>query len=255
MTGPLIDKSFAGMMRARERDITELQRRLARAGALPDRLGPTGAEVTDWNLAVQPGFYWSNPGALNAPSGDGFVGEVFVVGGGTFAGRIVQELRSPTDGATGRITVRRIYNGTTWGPWRLVGGVGEGPSTWRLATTPRYFDMWYDTTDGLVYVGNKTGTWRRFSGTDAVAAGAWALSTTSGTVINVGRTVTFTIPTVLEATESLIVSEVATGSGYGFSAVTSIVKNPTNTVLTMRHMQIGATTTQPLYINWQVTQA
>lgn len=252
MSGFLIDKSFEGMLRDGDRQITELQRRLARAGALPDRLGPTGAEVTDWNLAVQPGFYWSNPGALNAPSGDGFVGEVFVVGGGTFAGRIVQELRIPTNGATGRTTVRRIYDGTTWGPWRLVGGDGAGPSTWRLATMPRYFDMWHDTTDGFIYVGNSSGGWRRYSGAVSDIARAWT-STIASTAA--GRSIDFTIPTVLEARETLAITmdPAAATSGFNFIGTTALIRNPTNTIVTVRLMQLmNSTINQAVQIAWKV---
>ena len=40
---------------------------------LPSNFGLTGTQVTDWNNAITPGFYWDSGSGANAPAGGGFV--------------------------------------------------------------------------------------------------------------------------------------------------------------------------------------
>lgn len=146
--------------------------------------------------------------------------------------------------------------------WRRLGTSGttphiqRGTALDRAATTSTYWDMWQDT-DGaqLLYVGNKSGGWRQFSGNVISPTAAWA--TTQGTApaaIIAGRTDTLTLDTVLEPNENLIVTATSVGSGFGTVSLNGVVKNPTNTQITVRLMQLGSTTTQQFSMAWHIVQ-
>lgn len=94
---------------------------LERTGGLAERL--SGKQVTDWNQALEAGFYWADEGAANAPSASAFVGEVRVPGG-AFAGRIVQDVSIPSTTRNDlRKTWRRVRDSTgTWGAWTIITG-------------------------------------------------------------------------------------------------------------------------------------
>ena len=240
-----------GMLGSILRRLTLVERRVSKTPAgLPARLGPEGQEVLDWSDALFPGFYWSDTGAAHAPFADRFVGTVYVISGGPLAGRVVQEVRLPTNGGTGRNTWRRTYDGT-WGPWRLVGGNGEGTAAMRAATTPRYWDFWQDT-DGTqaLYVGNKSGGWRQFSGVYAAPTKAWDSS--GGSIW--ARSDSYNVPTVLETNEYLQITPIALGTGYAALGVVNTIRNPTNTTVTVRLMQFLAGTTQNYTFAWQIMQ-
>lgn len=102
-------------------DIDRLKRRLSRMGGaftLPDRLGPLGQGVLDWNTdASLPGFYWSDNTAVNGPVADRLMGTTWVISGGSLAGRIIQEVMLPSASASVLRTWRRIYSGTSWTAW------------------------------------------------------------------------------------------------------------------------------------------
>lgn len=89
---------------------------LERAGGLAERL--SGKVVTDWNQALEAGFYWSEPNTANAPSTAAYVGEVRIAGG-TFAGRIIQDLVVPSTTAMDfRRSWRRVRSETgVWSAW------------------------------------------------------------------------------------------------------------------------------------------
>lgn len=88
---------------------------LERAGAsVPSRLSSTGSQVTDWNSAIEVGFYWGN-GAANAPVSGNLMGRVYRNG----AGVILQEVPDPSALAT-RI-YRRVYSAGVWGAWTQRG--------------------------------------------------------------------------------------------------------------------------------------
>jgi len=227
--------------------------------ALPGRLSETGQQITDWNLAITPGFYYSISGAnqptpVDGGSGTWWVGIVqYHPGPGP---RYVQEVREART-AVHATVYRRYWNASTWTPWvpirpQLMRGTGAQ----RGAYPSLYWEQWQDT-DGAqgLYVGNKAGGWRLFSGTASAATAAW--DTTQGTspaAIVAGRTINFTIPTVLETNEWLIAQSTVVGTGFGFIGVNGITRGPTNTTLTVRFMQIMSLTTQPLSIAWQIVQ-
>lgn len=81
--------------------------------------------VTDWNLALESGFFWSED-AANAPRSGALVGTVTRVGGGTYLGRVVQEVSIPT-GVSAQIpaTWRRVWTGSAWSSWILCAGKTE----------------------------------------------------------------------------------------------------------------------------------
>lgn len=104
--------------------IKDLESRIARLPSpysLPTRLSVSGAEVTDWDNVTEVGFYWSTAGAANEPDPRNLVGRVFVHGNG----RIMQEVSDPTTTLIDlEKTWRRVWDGTTWTAWRLLGGGG-----------------------------------------------------------------------------------------------------------------------------------
>lgn len=118
---------------------------------------------------------------------------------------------------------------------------------------PKYWQFYFETDTQRMMVGSRTGTWRQYSGTATVVPGAWVMSSTSGTVITVGRTISWNIPTVLESHELLQVVASDVGTGFGFIGPSSQVRNPTNVTITVRHMQLGSVAQQALSILWQIT--
>ncbi|AYD86176.1 minor tail protein [Microbacterium phage Burro] len=208
---------------------------------LPDRLGQNGATITDWNSITSPGFYGGNS-AANAP----VAGQVFgvVEDNGT---QLVATVHDPSD--LMNTEYRRIYSGGAWGAWvRRRNGAWEGSTTARNALVPKYWEFWWDTTLNQMFVGSTTGTWRQYSGFAQDTAKAWDTTQTN----LAGRTITFTLPTVLETTEYVSVYAVSAGSGFGFIGGTFLIRNPTNTSLGVRFMQIMSLTTQALLISWNI---
>lgn len=118
MALPPIDKSLGGLLRDHEQRLTLVERRLV-PDPLPDQLGPTGGQVTDWNTALTPGFYWSisaanSPVAVDGGSGSWFAGTVLYHPGPV--PRYLQEVREART-APQAITYQRYWNGTTWTAW------------------------------------------------------------------------------------------------------------------------------------------
>lgn len=107
-----------GWMRQKNKEIGRLQRR-----GLPQRLSATGMQVTDWNDAVNAGFYWSEGSALNNPVGNIAVGRVLVKPTGVNP-RVFQEVYFPssTDRAR-KVTYRRVLAIDTgiWSGWSVSG--------------------------------------------------------------------------------------------------------------------------------------
>jgi hypothetical protein len=93
------------------------------------RLGPQGQQTSDWNLAVESGWYWSNTGGtINAPpteangSSDWMSGEVFAHGGGT----LTQEVTC----------VRNNTSFRRWAKWRRYRAVDGSWSSWQRTHEP-----------------------------------------------------------------------------------------------------------------------
>lgn len=125
----------------------------------------------------------------------------------------------------------------------------RGTAAQRAATTSKYWQFWLDT-DGSqkLYVGNKTGGWRQYSGKATVAAGGWT-STNSNMA---GRAVNFTLPTVILPTEEIQISAVDVGNGFGLATLVTTTRNTGNTVISVRQMQLLSYATNPLTITWNV---
>jgi hypothetical protein len=243
------------ILRDTRRRLLLVERRLSVRGGLPARFGPNGAQVTDWNLATEAGFYWADASAANRPPTTNVQSGIVTAGkvGGVTV--LWQTVRQATDPLSTFSFSRYRQSGGTWSPWRL-NGKGRGTAALRGQVTPHYWDFWQDT-DGTqhLYVGNKTGGWRKFSGRAGGADAAWQTTQTSGAVTIVGRTASVTIDTVLESSEDVIIGSVSVGSGFGILTLNGITRNPTNTVLTIRFMQLAALTTQAFAFDWQIIQA
>ena len=90
--------------------------------SLPDRLATEAQLVTDWNLAVENGWYYNEDygSAINGPGGDYYIGQVFRPGdladggSGDFIVQILYDL-----GYQGRMFIRaKMYGG--WNPWYAI---------------------------------------------------------------------------------------------------------------------------------------
>lgn len=155
---------MSGLLRRLGTRVTSLERRIARGTfQLPDRLGGLGEQVTDWNSVRSAGFYWSED-AANGPRTGVLVGVVKVVGGGTLAGRVVQEVSLPTS-TIDMVPAgwRRVWVSNAWTAWKLFTGRTEwqtlavsapftqGPQPLQIALTPTQVIF-----NGALY-GNSTG--------------------------------------------------------------------------------------------------
>jgi hypothetical protein len=135
MTDPYA-RTAKGMFDRIFQRIAHLEARIARI--LPGRLSSGGLEVTDWDHATQPGFYWGTD-ALHAPKPTGiFVGIV-----SRSETRIVQEIWNATitDGERAN-TWRRQYASGAWDDWGPV-GVGFFMAEVTNAMTPGDYPYGY----------------------------------------------------------------------------------------------------------------
>lgn len=124
----------------------------------------------------------------------------------------------------------------------------EGLSTARPAN-PHYWQFYFETDTQTMMVGSRSGTWRQYAGSATNSARSWDTTQTN----IAGRTDTFTLPTVLENTEDVIVWSRSVGSGFGIVSLNGTARNPTNTVVTVRFMQLMSLTIQGLVIGWQIS--
>ena len=147
-------------------------------------------------------------------------------------------------------------DGSAWEPWTEIGhGILYGTAAQRAATPSRYWQFWQDTDgDQLLWVGDKSGGWRRYSGFYSWTAAAWDTTQVSGSMSLAGRTIGATIPTVIEDNERLVCQLIAGGSGFTFVGGSSFVRNANDTTLNFRYMQIGSTVTQAGTIAWWIQQ-
>lgn len=154
----------------------------------------------------------------------------------------------------GRDTLERI----TLLERRLATAIPKPTPTSGLAAdipaSPSYWQFYFETDTGNMMVGNRTGGWRRHSGREADSARAWDTSAGTGVTALAGRSVTFVLPTILEPSETLSVTmdPVISVSGFDFIGSTSLIRNPTNTLVTVRLMQIMSVATQSLGVVWQI---
>jgi hypothetical protein len=132
-----------------------------------------------------------------------------------------------------------------------------GTEAQRALSTSQYWQFW-QATDGAqdLYVGNRSGGWRKFSGQVSNAVTAWDNTITTGSPSWTAgaRTATLTIPTVLETNEVIILTQYTVGSGYGFVGLNGITRNVSNTSAVVRFFQAFSTTTQSFSVNWQIMQ-
>lgn len=247
--------------------VTGLERRLAVQPVipppyvLPNRIGTFGQLVTDCNDALEAGWYYG-VSPTNGPTTTGLA-HLFVYRAGSTNNAIRQEFRrifADSGDLTGGATDNRVWirtsvdSGVNWTPWRREPrGPHTGSTTERNAHRPDYLEEWYDSTLQQLFVGSKTGTWRRKSGLTTFASAAWTSSATSGSVINAARTINLTIPTFLETNETLAVTLVDGGSGFTFLSLNTMTKNATDTDIAVRYAQLFSTTNQGGTILWQVT--
>lgn len=145
-----------------------------------------------------------------------------------------------------------VWNGTAWAS-ASGGGVRRGTGAQRASTTSQYWDFWLDT-DGTqkLYVGDKAGGWRQYSGSGSVAAGAWdAQGSGSGMAIGV-RNTTATLPTSLATNETLMLSSTTVGGIYATISLTATTASGSNTIATIRHMAFQNLTQTAFSFVWQI---
>lgn len=126
-----------------------------------------------------------------------------------------------------------------------------GTTSQMNATTSRYMQVWYNTSNSKRYIGNKSGGWRRFEGSEYVAGGTWSFIGTE----TAGRTITINVPTVLADGETLLVTTSTAGSGFSgvFLQEVNAVTPPANrTHLTLRQVKWGNVAQEGVGFIWQV---
>lgn len=116
----MVDRTMPALLRNLRNRVTSLERRIARGTfQLPGRLSPTGAEVTDWDNAVNAGFYWGVNAAHQPTFGTAthWVGQVEVFNDDASTVKIVQTLMRP-DVSTGP-SFKRYWRSDTsaWSAW------------------------------------------------------------------------------------------------------------------------------------------
>lgn len=136
---------------------------------LPDRLGSQGRQVTNWNDAIEAGFYWGNVSAVNRPAGSTYL--VGKVARNEMPGfeRIVQEVMMPSGTAPtspyGMMSWVRVgfLTGGTWGfsAWRRTNTGGDWASKGGPTSVPSaYNNVWakgVDTDGSLDATSNPNG--------------------------------------------------------------------------------------------------
>jgi len=126
-----------------------------------------------------------------------------------------------------------------------------GTAAERAATTSTYWQFWQDTDNGgHLYIGDKAGGWRLYSGQETVAAGSWQTASSPFW----GRTVSITLDTVLEDNEVIMMTTTSVSSGFGSISPTTLTRNLTETVVSVRHTQMASGTTNPFTAVWHIVQ-
>lgn len=132
----------------------------------------------------------------------------------------------------------------------------SGTAAEREALTPAPPGALWQTTDNNegLYSASPTGTWRLHEGIATAAGGSWAIGGSSGPLTMYARTVVITIPTILSANETVMVSHMENSSGYTFVSLASVVRNTTNTAITLRHMIFGSVNQLALTVSWRIVK-
>jgi hypothetical protein len=95
----------------------------------PTRLGATGRYVTNWNFAVESGFYWSDQNATNRPPHGSWSSAIVYRNDMPGFERVIQDAMQPTTSPdTMAVEWRRVAfpdgaGGWTWGTWQPLPGV------------------------------------------------------------------------------------------------------------------------------------
>jgi len=153
MPFPPIDKSFEGVLRELTARLGLIERRLSRGGE--SRLGPEGAELTDWNSAHRPGFYWSE-NALNQPLGTALQAGIVTLN--AQSGNVRQQVwRIYVDGSVPDLRVwERNFVSGVWQPWvQTSNGQDATDSGWITPTFVNGFSgasTAYRKKNGIVYL-------------------------------------------------------------------------------------------------------
>lgn len=132
------------------------------------------------------------------------------------------------------------------------GDFRRGTAGQRSLVSAQFGQIWQDS-DGnkTKWKGRSDGTWTRMEGSRLVAAGAWDL-TANG---NSARTLTISLPCVLEATETLQITANGVGSGFGILSLNTITKNASDTTVVLRHMQLFSSAQNSVGFSWQITDS
>ena len=111
--------------------------------------------------------------------------------------------------------------------------------------------VWFDTDKGHEFLRVK-GKWAQNGLRGELTSPATAWTSTFGEVRT--RSVSLSVPTTIDPTiERIEISELSTGTGWGWSSVTSVAHSSGGaTTVNFRFFQIGNATTQSLTVAWSV---
>lgn len=144
----------------------------------PFTLGLGVGIVTDWDDANDPGWYFSESGALNAPFTGPFIGQAFP-GAAVLPDWVTQEVIAPVFGDLGKGRWRRHFDGTNWTSWRQVNALSgyatvAGTGTFQASANVSFPTGYFLSAPAVVIGSMTTGT------TTGVLVGHAITPTTSG---------------------------------------------------------------------------
>jgi len=135
------------------------------------------------------------------------------------------------------------------GGWKASSRRLHGPAADRSSVTPGYFDFWHETDgDYRVWVGGRSGNWRRYSGKHEEPAAAWASSAHP----LYGRTISATLPTVLESGETIMVSGPLNTAGYDVLSLNTVTPHATDTDIQARFFRFNNSGTSSVRVHWKI---
>lgn len=125
-----------------------------------------------------------------------------------------------------------------------------GTSAERMACVPAPPGaMWQDTDNGgRLWSTGPDGSWRLHTGEYQAPVAPWTVTNTAPVY---SRQFTAILPTVLAPTESILVTALSTGTGYGVISLANVIRHVDRTEIAVRFSGFSATT-QSCLIAWQV---
>ena len=147
-----------------------------------------------------------------------------------------------------QVTITPTYQMTT-----VKGGILQfRTDTERTAFQPQPGQVCEVISSGKRFSSVRAGQWRQLAGIITVPKANWNVSAAPF----YGRVTDVTLPTVINSGETIRVSPVSVGTGYGDVELRAVkTRTKTNTVINVGLRQFGSPTTQQFKLLWEVVQS